>query len=86
MSAFTDEKLIKYLAISITVVACITRLSTAVGSIANGLALLLALYLWRQNKYSLNLSDEAKGYVKAYPIFILLMFPSVFVSENFWSA
>lgn len=82
MSAFTDEKLIKYLAISVTVVACITRLSTAVASIANGLALLLVLYLWRRNKYSFNLSDEAIGYVKAYLIFILLMFPSVLVSDK----
>ena len=82
MSAFTDEKLIKYLAVSVTVVACVTRLSTAVGSIANGLALLLVLYLWRRNQYSFNLSDEAKGYVKAYLVFILLLLPSVFVSDQ----
>ena len=82
MSAFTNEKLIKYLAIAVTVVACITRLSTAVASIANGLALLLVLYLWHRNQHSFNLSDEAKGYMKAYLIFILLMFPSVFVSDK----
>ncbi|MBR4909245.1 MAG: O-antigen ligase family protein [Acidaminococcaceae bacterium] len=82
MPTLTNEKLIKYLAITVTVAACIRRLSTAVFSIANGLALLLVLYLWRQNKYSLNLSDEAKGYMKAYLIFILLMIPSVFVSDK----
>lgn len=82
LSAFTNEKLIKYLAVSVTVAACMTRLSTAVASIANGLALLLALYLWHQNKHSLNLSDEAKGYMKAYFIFILFMIPSVFVSDK----
>ena len=82
MITLTNEKLIKYLAIAVTIVACMTRLSTAVASIANGLALLLVLYLWHQNKHSLNLSDEAKGYVKAYLIFILLMIPSVFVSDK----
>ena len=58
------------------------RLSTAVFSIANGLSLLLVLYLWRQNNYKFNLSDEAKGYMKAYLIFILLMIPSVFASDK----
>ena len=82
MPALTNEKLIKYLAITVTVVACITRLSTAVASIANGLALLLVLYLWHRNQHSFNLSDEAKGYVKAYLVFILLMLPSVFVSDK----
>lgn len=82
MPTLTNEKLIKYLAITVTVAACMHRLSTAVFSIANGLALLLVLYLWRENKYRLNLSDETKGYIKAYLIFILLMIPSVFVSEK----
>ncbi len=82
MPTLTNEKLIKYLAVSVTVAACMTRLSTVVASIANGLALLLALYLWHQNKHSLNLSDEAKGYMKAYFIFILFMIPSVFVSDK----
>ena len=58
------------------------RLSTAVFSIANGLSLLLVLYLWRQNNYKFNLSDETKGYIKAYLIFILLMIPSVFASDK----
>lgn len=82
MPTLTNEKLIKYLAIAVTVVACLTRLSVAVASIANGLALLLVLYLWHRNQHSFNLSDEAKGYVKAYLVFILLMFPSVFVSDK----
>ena len=82
MPTLTNEKLIKYLAITVTVVACMHRLSTAVFSIANGLALLLVLYLWRQNNYKLSLSDEAKGYMKAYLIFILLMIPSVFASDK----
>lgn len=58
------------------------RLSTAVFSIANGLSLLLVLCLWRQNNYKFNLSDETKGYIKAYLIFILLMIPSVFASDK----
>ena len=82
MPTLTHEKLIKYLAITVTVVACAHRLSTVVANIANGLALLLTLYLWRQNKYSLNLSDEAKGYMKAYLVFMLLILPSVFIPDR----
>ena len=82
MPTLTHEKLIKYLAITVTVVACAHRFSTVVANIANGLALLLTLYLWRQNKYSLNLSDEAKGYMKAYLVFMLLILPSVFIPDR----
>lgn len=82
MPTLTNEKLIKYLAVTVTVAVCVRRLATAVFSIANGLALLLVLYLWHQNKYRLNLSDEAKGYMKAYLIFVLLLLPSVFVSDK----
>ena len=82
MQILTNEKLIKYLAIAVTMVACLHRLSTAAASISNGLALLLLLYLWHQNEHRFNLSDEAKGYMKAYCIFILLMLPSIFVSDK----
>ena len=49
MQALQEEKAIKYLAVTVTFMVCVTRVSMAVGQIANGVALLLALYLWYKN-------------------------------------
>lgn len=82
MQALQEEKAIKYLAVTVTFMVCVTRLSMAVGQIANGVALLLGLYLWYKNKNTVSISEEAKDYIKAYGVFVILTLPSVLFSEK----
>jgi hypothetical protein len=70
---YTDEnKLIKYLAVSTGFAVCLTRISTALSNIATGVSLLLAFLIWYSHNDSFSLSEEVKGYMKAYGIFVLL--------------
>lgn len=82
MQALQKEKAIKYLAVTVTFMVCVSRLSMAVGQIANGVALLLGIYLWYKNKNTVSISEEAKGYIKAYGVFVILTLPSVLFSER----
>lgn len=82
MQALQEEKAIKYLAVTATFMVCVARLSMAVGQIANGVALLLGLYLWYKNKNAVSISEEATGYIKAYGVFVILTLPSVLFSEK----
>ena len=82
MQALQEEKAIKYLAVTVTFMVCVSRLSMPIGHIANGVALLLGLYLWYKNKNTVSISKEAKGYIKAYGVFVILTLPSVIFSEK----
>ncbi len=77
-----EQKLVKYLAISVAFAACVIRMSTALGEVATGIALLLGLILWHKSKDSICFSEDAKGYMKAYSVFVLLTVPSVVFSDN----
>ncbi len=77
-----EQKLVKYLAISITFAVCTIRLSTAIGEFATGIALLLALLLWHKSKGGIYVSEDIKGYMKAYGVFVLLTVPSIAFSDN----
>ena len=82
MTQESQQKLVKYLAIAATGMVCITRLSMALGEILNGIVLLLGLILYYYNRKSIQLSSEAKGYLKAYIIFVLCTVPSVLFGGN----
>ena len=82
MSHFEEQKLIKYLAVSATLMACTLRLATAVGEFAAGIMLLLGIFLWHNNQADCTLSEEIKGYIKAYGVFVLLLVPSVIFSDS----
>lgn len=82
MQALQEEKAIKYLAVTVTFMVCVSRLSMPIGHIANGVALLLGIYLWYKNKNTVSISEEAKGYIKAYGIFVILTIPSILFSEK----
>lgn len=77
-----EHKLIKYLAVITGLAVCLTRISTALSNIATGVSLLLALFIWYSHKDSVSLSEEVKGYMKAYGVFVLLTVPSVFFSDK----
>ena len=76
-----DGKLEKYLAVAISLMACMLFISTAAMHIAGGFAALLGLVAWHKNKDCIALSDEIKGYMKAYGVFLLCLLPSVVFSR-----
>ena len=82
MLNFQESKLEKYLAISVAFAICVIRMSTALGEVATGIALLLGLVLWHKNKESVSVSEDIKGYMKAYGVFLLLLVPSIVFSDN----
>lgn len=82
MSEVTQQKIIKALAICAAGMACMTRISMAVGEVLNGLVLLFGLILYYYNRKQICLSPEVKGYLKAYLIFVLCTLPSVIFGGN----
>lgn len=82
MPHMEERKLVKYLAVSTGFAVCLLRISTALSNILTGLSLLLALFIWYSHKDSVSLSEEVKGYMKAYGVFVLLTVPSVFFSDK----
>ena len=72
----------KYIAIFAVFSVCTMRLMTAASQIAAGIALLLGIAAWHYNKSGVWLSEEVKGYMKAYGVFVLLTVPSVFLSDK----
>ena len=82
MTDIQEGKLLKYLAVFSTLAICAMRPATAVGEIAMGIALLLGIILRYNNKGSFFLSEEIKGYMKAYGVFILLLVPSIAFSDK----
>lgn len=83
MITIQEIKLEKYLAVSIACMVCTLRIATAVSEIACGIAVLLVILLWRNGKDNLSLSEDIRGYMKAYGVFLLCMVPSLIFSDNF---
>jgi Lipid A core - O-antigen ligase and related enzymes len=77
-----ENRLEKYLAFFIGLMACGFSASSATASIASGIGMLLGLIFWSKYKDSVSLSEEIKGYMKAYGIFLLLLMPSIAFSDN----
>lgn len=82
MTEATQQKIIKALAVCAAGMACMTRISMAVGEVLNGLVLLFGLILYYYNRKQIYLSPEVKGYLKAYLIFVLCTLPSVIFGGN----
>lgn len=82
MTEATQQKIIKALAVCAAGMACMTRISMAVGEVLNGLVLLVGLILYYYNRKQIYLSPEVKGYLKAYLIFVLCTLPSVIFGGN----
>lgn len=82
MLTIQESKLEKYLAVSIACMICTLRIATAASEIACGLAVLLAILLWRNGKDNLSLSKDTRGYMKAYGVFLICMVPSLIFSDN----
>lgn len=82
MKEATQQKITKALAVCAAGMACMTRISMALGEVLNGLVLLFGLILYYNNRKQIHLSPEVKGYLKAYFIFVLCTLPSVIFGGN----
>lgn len=71
-----DSRITWLIAFCLGAFSCVTRLSIAVGSILQGIAVLCGvILLWRQRN-SVQLNKETKGYMAAAGIFFLCTLPS----------
>lgn len=75
-TTLTEEKLVKLLAILVTLTICTTRISMAVGQIFQGLALLTGILLFFRQGRQLHMEKESKNYYLA----ALVFFASTLVS------
>ena len=71
-----------YIAIFITIRACITRLSMAIGQISYVLAILLTGILIYKQRHTYKIPTYVKKYAKAYGIMLLFLLPSVLFTGN----
>ena len=71
-----------YIAIFITIMACITRLSMAIGQISYVLAILLTGILIYKQRHTYKIPTYVKKYAKAYGIMLLFLLPSVLFTGN----
>lgn len=71
-----------WIAIMITLMACFTRLSMAVGQIFYVIAILLSLiYIWK-HRQSLSVPSYVKKYSKSLIVMLLLLLPSAVLTNN----
>lgn len=77
-----EQKVTLTLAVCVTVMICISRLSMAMGSVLNGVALLIGMVLYYKNKETFYVSKEAKGYLMAFGVFALSTIPSIVFSAH----
>lgn len=82
MLCVSNEKLVKYLAITLTIMVCITRISMAAGEIMLGISVLIGLVLFYKERNEIKLSNEIKGYCVAALVLFLCTVPSVILGEN----
>ena len=75
-TTLTEEKLVKLLAILVTLTICTTRISMAAGQIFQGLALLMGILLFFRQGRQLHMEGESKKYYLA----ALAFFASTLVS------
>ena len=73
---FSEEKLLKVLAVFVTIAICVTRISMAAGQVFQGLALLTGIILFARKNGRVSLTPESKKYYLA----ALLFFAATMVS------
>lgn len=73
---FSEEKLLKLLAVFVTIAICVTRISMAAGQVFQGLALLTGIILFVHRKGRASFTQESKKYYLA----ALLFFAATMVS------
>lgn len=82
MSDFSEDRIMRLVALYITLMICATRFRLQIGEVASGLALCFGFYLWLKRRKSFHISQESWGYIKVYGVFVLLTIPSILFSDN----
>ncbi len=77
-----ENRLEKYLAVFVGLMAFTLRFSSAAASITTGIAMLLGLIYWYTFKEKISISEDIKGYMKTYGVFLLLLVPSIVFSDK----
>lgn len=84
MFGLTQDKATKILAIYVTFMICISRVYIPAGWFASQIIALFGILLWIKFKNSISISDEIKGYMKAYAVLVICTVPSVIISDNLY--
>lgn len=79
---FSEEKLLKLLAVFVTIAICITRISMAAGQVFQGLALLTGIILFARKNGRVSLTPESKKYYLAALLFFAATMVSAFGAIN----
>ena len=82
MVTFSENRMIRIIALYITLMICVTRFSYKIGEFAALWGLLFLVALWSKYKHTIFITREVLGYIKAYGIFILFTIPSILISDN----
>ena len=82
MVTFSENRMIRIIALYITLMICVTRFSYKIGEFAALGGLLFLVALWSKYKHTIFITREVLGYIKAYGIFILFTIPSILISDN----
>ena len=71
-----------WIAIMITLMVCLTRLSMAAGQVFYVIAILLSIfYIWK-HRHDLNVPSYVKKYSKTFALMLLLLLPSAVLTNN----
>lgn len=82
ISKLKSVSLETYIAVFITIMACITRLSMAIGQITYVIAIILTGVLIYRQRHTYEIPEYVKKYAKAYGIMLLFLFPAVLFTGN----
>ena len=82
MFGLNQDKATKILAVCITFMICITRIYIPAGWFASHLIALFGIFLWTKYRNNIFLSNEVKGYMKAYSVLVFCTIPSIVFSDK----
>ena len=82
MFGLSQDRLTKILAVFVTCMICCTRIYIPAGWFASHLVALFGILLWITFRNSVSISNEIKGYIKAYGVLVFCTVPSIIFSAN----
>lgn len=82
MLTLNENRAMRLLAIFVTSMACITRFNIVLAEVINKFILIWGIFMYVCYREKISLSSDTKGYIKAYAVFSLFVFPSVLFSDN----
>ena len=84
MFKLTEDKVEKIFVIFVITSIFFTRVYIPNSLVAGKVFLLMGVFLWHRYRNTIHISEEIKGYIKAYGIFVILLIPSMPFSEFPW--